>query len=240
MQNTKSTVRDKFNQDCQQCQIQHKWIALAGPLLILGVLAVFLLIPVTTKGTQWLLGENHPIELLTFVFALWAAFRSFKLSRREPIKKNRILSAFYLLFALLFFFFAMEEISWGQQFLKFSTPEFWRVRNVQDELTLHNYDFIGKDYLEIYPLIVGLVGLAGIWANWTGKFPKLFCPPLVLFSWFAAIVAHSSIDLFHDFYIFNTVFDDLINYLDEAVEMLVAMSGLLFVYFNARRLSPKL
>ena len=231
------SILRNLEKDCQQHQIRHRGAVIFGPVLILALLALLLWLPASNRFGQWLLDENRPVELLTFAIALWAAFKGFKLVQKQSRKRNRLGMLFYLLFALFFFFFAMEEISWGQQLLGFSTPEFWRVRNAQDELTLHNYDFAGAVYLEAYPFAAGVIGLIGVWASWMNKLPDTISPPLILFPWFAAIALHSGIDLFHEFYIFSPAFDELINHLDEAAEMMVAIAGLLYVHFKARRLS---
>ena len=207
---------------------------MSAPFLILLGLAALVLTPALSNFGYWLLDENRPVEVLTFLIALLAAIEGFRLSQHYARKNRRRLLIFYGLFALLFFFFAMEEISWGQQFLGFDTPEFWRVRNAQDELTLHNYDFSGAKYLEVYPLIAGLIGLLSVGAAWLRLLPKSISPPLILVSWFAAISLHSGLDLFHEFYIFNPGLDELINALDEAAEMLVAIAGFLFVYLKRR------
>lgn len=47
-----------------------------------------------------------------------------------------------LLLALLLTFSAGEEVSWGQQIFNFSVPEGIREANAQDELNVHNLDFL--------------------------------------------------------------------------------------------------
>ena len=44
----------------------------------------------------------------------------------------------YLLFAVIAFFLAGEEISWGQRIAQVSTPDFLRELNAQGEINLHN------------------------------------------------------------------------------------------------------
>lgn len=39
------------------------------------------------------------------------------------------------------FLFLMEEISWGQHFLNFSTPSWLQGINIQEEVNLHNIEF---------------------------------------------------------------------------------------------------
>jgi hypothetical protein len=49
---------------------------------------------------------------------------------------------FFILFALMFFVFFGEEISWGQRILGFETPETIKVRNMQKEFNIHNIDVL--------------------------------------------------------------------------------------------------
>lgn len=96
-----------------------------------------------------------PIYLLvtSVVFAV-AFFRSsVSFDLRNPLWIRRMI---FLGLALLFFFAAGEEISWGQRILGIETPEFIESHNVQKELTLHNLDIIqGAD--AIIPLNTGQV-----------------------------------------------------------------------------------
>ena len=55
---------------------------------------------------------------------------------------SRTKRIFFLLFGLMFFFFMGEEISWGQRIIGFETPESIRDRNIQNEFTFHNIDFL--------------------------------------------------------------------------------------------------
>ena len=47
---------------------------------------------------------------------------------------------FYLAFAFMMFFVAMEEIAWGQQYLGFRSPDIFLELNVQNEFTFHKVD----------------------------------------------------------------------------------------------------
>jgi len=51
---------------------------------------------------------------------------------------------FYLALAFLFFFGAGEEISWGQHYLNYATPEFWKSHNVQAEFNVHNLIYFNQ------------------------------------------------------------------------------------------------
>ncbi len=45
----------------------------------------------------------------------------------------------------------------------------------------------------------------------------------------------SGIDLFYDFYEILPVLDNLVNNLEEVIEMMVGISGFLFIWLNMRR-----
>ena len=46
--------------------------------------------------------------------------------------------SFFVLLTIACFYVAMEEISWGQRLLGFSSPEFFQSQNLQGETNLHN------------------------------------------------------------------------------------------------------
>ncbi len=77
--------------------------------------------------------EDHFYESITSVFFFFASigflYTFFKMKKRN---------FFYLLFALMYFFAAGEEISWGQRILNFSSPAFFAANNAQGEFNLHN------------------------------------------------------------------------------------------------------
>lgn len=203
------------------------------PFVVMGGLGALLLVDVTEPVAIWLLAENHPVELASFVAALAASIVSFVLLRQAHLTTG-LARGFFVLFGGAMFFLAMEEISWGQQFFGFSTPESWRERNTQDELTLHNYDFIGVSFLEVYPLTFALGGLVGIALGAANLIPDEIRPPVWIWPWFVIIAGHSGLDLFHEFAIPSTRLDDVVNHLDEAAEMLVALSALVFVLAKRR------
>ena len=75
--------------------------------------------------------EDSLVEYLGAFCLLTAAalfFISFK--RRRNV--------FYLLFGVVFLFGFLEEISYGQRILGFSTPSFFLEHNIQNEFNLHN------------------------------------------------------------------------------------------------------
>jgi hypothetical protein len=82
--------------------------------------------------------EDGPIENLTVVMLLggaWVCFRRAWLLRRG--RRAPFLAATVLL-GVLYVGAAGEELSWGQHFIGFAAPEFFRQHNAQRETNLHN------------------------------------------------------------------------------------------------------
>lgn len=51
------------------------------PVAVFFLAVFFLALPVTRQGAIWLLEENHPVEMLTFVFLLAACISIVECSR---------------------------------------------------------------------------------------------------------------------------------------------------------------
>lgn len=79
--------------------------------------------------------EDGFIEYFTF-FSFLGAFIFFV--KAFLIRKN----IFFLLFAVIFFVGAGEEISWGQRIFSFSTPDNLKEINVQHEFNIHNIEIL--------------------------------------------------------------------------------------------------
>jgi hypothetical protein len=86
--------------------------------------------------------EDSPPEYLGFLFffiASLAFFGAFVWSTSGnaigPIRTKR--NVIFLALALIMFFGAAEEISWGQRIINFATPDFME-ENEQEEFSIHN------------------------------------------------------------------------------------------------------
>ncbi len=69
-------------------------------------------------------------QVYCFLFAM--VYASGLSLRPEPARW------FYRLLTVGYFYVIMEEISWGQRIIGFSTPEFFKIHNLQGEVNLHN------------------------------------------------------------------------------------------------------
>lgn len=146
------------------------------------------------------------------LFGEWVQFWSFiaalVLSVRLSWSRWR-LRWFFILLACSCFYVAMEEISWGQRLLGFSSPEFFRAKNLQSETNLHNF-FTGPykttlkvvityvlaaalaTYGLVYPAFLRLRWRFAVWLDARG----LAAPPLYLWPFFVA-AAILECGLFH-------------------------------------------
>lgn len=84
--------------------------------------------------------ENGPVELLSaiFCFCASASYTATYLTLRRSSLKVRQKHLLPAVLAFLLFCTGMEEISWGQQFFFFQTPDIF-AGNTQGETNLHNY-----------------------------------------------------------------------------------------------------
>jgi hypothetical protein len=117
--------------------------------------------PILAMGTNWvaaLVPEDHYFELVGASSLLVTSilfFYGFILARKTLNKSwvSLVKQLIYLGLALLFFFGAGEEISWGQRILGFQTPQSLSQVNRQKEFNLHNLsaweasDFLDPDRL---------------------------------------------------------------------------------------------
>jgi len=108
------------------------YIALAYAVLAMGDRALAATIP-----------EDHYFEIvgaLSFLVTSFLFLYGFRLARKTLDKSwpSVLKQLLYLGLAVLFFFGAGEEISWGQRILGFETPQSISEVNKQEEFNLHN------------------------------------------------------------------------------------------------------
>ena len=80
--------------------------------------------------------ENGPIENLQSLFLLFSILILISLIKK--IKFNKLLRVFIILKVFALIYYLGEEISWGQHFFKWNTPQIFNEINNQKETNLHN------------------------------------------------------------------------------------------------------
>lgn len=127
------------------------------------------------------------ITALAFILASFIFIYLFINSKRGNdfyrFKTKR--NIFFLLLALLFFFGAGEEISWGQRIFGWGTPAEFSRHNLQHETNIHNLDFLESEYYDKNGVMVQRGGLLlkiinqntlmnVFWIGWTVLVPLLY------------------------------------------------------------------
>jgi len=195
-----------------------------------------LFVPLLKPPVHWLLAEGHPVELLTFGFLMAGSFISIRTAiiayrRALPL----IIPLFFSIFGLLLLIVGMEEVAWGQNFISFETPSFFKLNNEQNETTLHNIKGI-HGRTEWLRLIFGIGGIFGIFVAHFKKIQILTVPP-ILIPWFLTITAHAFFDVLEDY--INT--PEQITYAmsrsAELVEGMIAFAAFLYVWIKLKTIT---
>ncbi len=150
-----------------------------SPVLWLALPTAILLTPYLTKNlapeffSQHINGEQGVIENLTVLLLACAIGCGVAAWRQASVFPVAWFKAWIGLFVLGCIYYAGEEISWGQHYLQWSTPEYWKAINDQSETNLHNtgllFDQIPRNLLTLAVLVGGIIGPAfvrnrnGVW-----------------------------------------------------------------------------
>ncbi|WP_345273128.1 hypothetical protein [Flaviramulus aquimarinus] len=184
-----------------------------------------------------LLKENSLVENLTFIAFFLSFLYSIKLVRKIKAKTHsKIYKLIIGFMAIVFFFIAMEEIAWGQQFFNFETPENFKKINAQDELTLHNINGLQGES-EIFRLAFGLAGLVGLFLN-KNRVLSPIAFPFMLSSYLLVIISISVFDVYDDFYPVSSNISIGVQRLSELIEMLIGFTALLYILLLIRKIQP--
>ena len=108
---------------------------------------------------------------------------------------------------------------------------------MQGEVTIHNIRGL-HGRTEFARVAYGLGGIFGVWLASRRYFRKIGAPSILL-SWFLIISILAFLDLYIEFFSIERRIDRLINTLSEFVEMMIGMSGFLFVSLNERMLAAR-
>ncbi len=151
----------------------HKVFWLWLPITLIIIQAV-IEISISSGTLAVLHSEGGPHETLQF-FILLAAFTIALLTLIQMNKrKSPWIAAWIGIAALCSLYVAGEEISWGQHFLDWATPEFWQGMNDQGETNLHNT----SSWLDQKPRLLLEIGVltGGIIIPFLRHFKPLWLP----------------------------------------------------------------
>lgn len=203
------------------------------PIVFVAAYTIAWYIPVTHKYALWMAVENHPVEMLTFLFLIAGSLVGLRLAWLYKKRDGDILIPLFLtFFSLGLFFVAMEEIAWGQQFFNFKTPDAVDKINTQHELTLHNIGEL-QGTSEFFHLFFGFAGIVGA-ALPLFMFQKIKVPQMLL-SWFVTIALVASADLLIDAYSGSKSAQYFMRRLSEVNEMMIGMAGFFYLWLVLRK-----
>ncbi|MEM7540117.1 MAG: hypothetical protein AAF384_00890 [Pseudomonadota bacterium] len=136
------------------------WLWLWFPPLLLLIIAPIRVID-PTFYSQYIDGERGLIELATPVVAFCALYFGIRASRLAWRSHSRAVATWITLVTVGSFYFAGEELSWGQHLFGWQTPEVFLSLNNQAETNLHNMsswlDQKPRLLLELWVLVGGLI-----------------------------------------------------------------------------------
>src|SRR4029453_10249053 len=155
-----------------------------------GLFAIWLLVTWQIAPgwySKWVIPEGYGIlEFSQFVTMLAALFIAVRLLFKPFVRKRPFVFAVTIISALSCLYIAGEEMSWGQHFFHWKTPEYWAMVNRQEETNLHNiypaFEQWPRAVLEIGIVIGGII--VPIAAAFFPRIPanrlSLFLPPAAL------------------------------------------------------------
>ena len=213
------------------------YIILYYPVLLTLLFSFLLVFHPTRSITKWVLLENRPVELMTFIAFFLASIAGIVLIiKMKNTGENLTVLVFFGLFAFASFLVGMEEIAWGQWLIGFETPANWKAMNIQGETTLHNLPGL-HGWSEVPQTFFGLAGIVGIWLSEKKYFPHVHVPLILIVS-FVVIAFMAGFDLLTDNLQISTIpiLDWLFGQIDELTELIIAMTCFLFIWLNLRRI----
>ena len=121
---------------------------------------------------RYMLPEGYGlIEVSHFFIPLFGLFIAASLLLLPFVRARPVVFTVALIAALSCLYIAGEEMSWGQHFFHWNTPEYWAMVNRQEETNLHNtyaiFEKTPRSILELGIFIGGLiVPIAAMFYPW--------------------------------------------------------------------------
>ena len=121
---------------------------------------------------RYMLPEGYGlIEVSHFFIPLFGLFIAASLLLLPLVRARPVVFTVTLIAALSCLYIAGEEMSWGQHFFHWNTPEYWAMVNRQEETNLHNtfaiFEKTPRSILELGIFIGGLiVPIAAMFYPW--------------------------------------------------------------------------
>jgi hypothetical protein len=214
------------------------WWWLGVPVLI--VLFVVISFRVSPDWyASWVIPEGYGVlELSQFIVLLVALAIAVRLLFDPFVRRRPLVFAVAIIGALTCFYTAGEEMSWGQHFFHWNTPEYWAAVNRQQETNLHNtyaiFEKVPRAILETGILIGGLlIPLAAAFDRRVrANRLSLFFPAAAVVPTAVAVMAFKLYDVLYQ----KQIVGELIQRPSETVELYLYFFLLAYLIIYTRRI----
>lgn len=171
------------------------WFLLVSHLLPLLLCLYFFIVALYFPNTMWAYIAKDTaegaglVENLTVIFLIPGILSGlYAFLKYRSLMQPHWTAYWLLLWTLACIYFAGEEVSWGQWFFQWSTPESFTAINDQNETNLHNvstwFDQKPRTLVEFWIVVTGLFfpishfirkkSLKLNWRYWTDPLPSIF------------------------------------------------------------------
>jgi len=146
-------------------------------------------------------GEDGFAETLTVIFFALGFIYAVRTRVALSGSGDGLLNALFVVAAIGMLLLAGEEISWGQRFFGWSTPEKFQAVNVQGETTLHNLNGVHQS-VQFAQILVGLYGVVlpflvpRLSSGWLGNLLREIVPGVALVPYFLPLLGWRIVRLF--------------------------------------------
>lgn len=136
----------------------HKVEKLAYPLIALYlIIGMFIALTMPEFYTLSVAQEDGVVEWLTVVALVLSFIVCVGRVKSLASSKNKLFVGVWVFLAMVCFFGAGEEISWGQRIFNVESSEWFKANNAQAETNLHNLVVEGKKVNKIvFSMLLGL------------------------------------------------------------------------------------
>jgi uncharacterized membrane protein len=181
----------------------------------------------------WYTGEDRFAETLQVIFfagALVYVVRARAVLRRQG---ETAFSHLYLVTALAFVFLVGEEVSWGQRFFGWATPEHFAEINRQAETTLHNIEGVHQKvgwallFIGLYGTVLPFVVRGLEWGRRHREHLDLLVPPPRYVPYFVAMLVWRG---YRNFFPLPETHQYAVVQVNEILELALAIA--LFLFFR--------
>ena len=200
------------------------------PIFLFTAFAILWAIP-ATRDLATGRDERNPVEIVTFLAMLVAGFMAIRLSMRVWRLGHSVLTTvFFVLFGLVAFAVAGDEIAWGQVVVDLFRDG--ADAAAASEVGLHEIDAL-KGRTEWLRLGFGAVGILGVFISPLSRL-RFLRAPMELLPWLVVIAGLSFLDVVDSYIDLGAGFSDFLVRVAELTEMMVAVVVLLYIWERTR------